>query len=641
MAWGWLFLTLIALMGLWAYQQGWTSTTLRDITCHKVYFWGTLLFGAAIVWGTELLSAFHLLRQGVARGVLVLAVVVLLGVLLRKERRFPECQRPTAKTLALLSYPVLAGGLTFVQAWLSPPNTIDAFTYHLGRVIHWVQNASLAPYPTHILRQIYQAPGAEEILLWLRLATGNDQLANFVQWGAWISILVVLYALARRLTPQVSPWWAVWGGATLPTGIVEAASTQNDLVLAYWILLAVFFLLAYEADGQRRDAVAASLAFGLSINTKSTAYLWMGVFGLGFLFLLLKRKDFKTAIMGGLLGLSLIAGHGVRTTEVFGSPVGSPSLRQAYLNEAYSPKVWLSNAARHTAVHFGFPQAHVYTFFLDYQRTEQAVRRFHDIIGVDVSWAKTTWGEDEFYVISQRTPTEDTTGSPYHLVLMVVASMWALRKGQPTLRKYVVAVWLAWAIFVLMLKWQPWIMRLQLPWFLLLVPVIGWMLGYSRRFSRQIISFAIIAGLVLQAWPALTRNMLRPLAGHKTLFNHSRTYWFFRGHLSARQHYLAAFSLLNDAQCNQIGLIIREGDWEYPWWYFLEPKQPGVRLEHLHVTNETRFFADNIPPFEPCALVVSNTKDPPSAIEEPGVGVFQSVFVGEDAPFALYLLDSP
>jgi len=640
MAWGLPFLALVALLGLWAHRRGW-SVTAQDIGCHKAFLWGTLLFGAFIVWGTELLSAFHLLRPGVIRGTLLLLPTFLAWGTLRERLGWPNCGRPSAKTLVKLSYPMFAGAILLVQAWFSPPNTIDAFTYHLARVIHWAQNASLAPYPTHIIRQIYQAPGAEEVLLWLRLAVGNDQLANFVQLMAWSSGLVALYALARRLAPQSSPWWAVWVGATLPIGLVEAASTQNDLVLAYWILLTVFFLLEYKADGRWSDAIAASLAFGLSINTKSTAYLWLGVFGLGFLLLLARRQQFKLALVGGLLGLSLIAGHGVRNMEVFGSPVGSPTLRRAYLNEVYSPQAWLSNASRQMLVHFGFPQAHGYTFFLDQHRAEQLAHRFHEALGVDESWPKTTWGGHKFHVISQRTPTEDTTGSPYHLVLMVCASLLAFRKGSPILRKYVAAVWLAWGVFVLMLKWQLWIVRLQIPWFLLLVPVVAWALGHGKHVLQRLTAFLLLAGLVLNAKIALTHNMLRPLRGGENLLNRSRIHWFFRGQPSAAPSYLKAVDILNKAQCNQIGLLIRESDWEYPWWYLLEPKQPGVRLEHLHVTNETRFFTDNIPPFEPCALVVSNTKDPPSAIEEPGVGVFQSVFVEENAPFTLYLLRPP
>ena len=39
-------------------------------------------------------------------------------------------------------------------ALLAAPNTFDSMTYHMGRVAHWAHQGSVAPYPTHIVRQI-------------------------------------------------------------------------------------------------------------------------------------------------------------------------------------------------------------------------------------------------------------------------------------------------------------------------------------------------------------------------------------------------------------------------------------------------------------------------------------------------------
>src|SRR5438067_198174 len=45
--------------------------------------------------------------------------------------------------------------LTAVVAAVAPPNTWDSMTYHMSRVVHWQQQASLAPYATHIVRQLH------------------------------------------------------------------------------------------------------------------------------------------------------------------------------------------------------------------------------------------------------------------------------------------------------------------------------------------------------------------------------------------------------------------------------------------------------------------------------------------------------
>jgi hypothetical protein len=48
-----------------------------------------------------------------------------------------------------------------VLALITPPNMYDSMTYHMSRVVHWIQNGSLAHYPTSIGRQLFLPPGAE------------------------------------------------------------------------------------------------------------------------------------------------------------------------------------------------------------------------------------------------------------------------------------------------------------------------------------------------------------------------------------------------------------------------------------------------------------------------------------------------
>src|SRR5580765_5791552 len=78
----------------------------------------------------------------------------------------------------------LVMALVGVVALLSPPNTWDAMQYHLPRIVHWIQNRSVAFYPTHELKQLHMAPGAEYAMLQLHALWGGDRLDNLVQWFA-------------------------------------------------------------------------------------------------------------------------------------------------------------------------------------------------------------------------------------------------------------------------------------------------------------------------------------------------------------------------------------------------------------------------------------------------------------------------
>jgi hypothetical protein len=104
-----------------------------------------------------------------------------------------------AADLALLGGTGLVIALVGAVALLSPPNTWDAMQYHLPRIVHWLQNRSVALYPTHELKQLHMAPGAEYLMLQLHALWGGDRLDNLMQWFAMLGSVVGVSVLARSL----------------------------------------------------------------------------------------------------------------------------------------------------------------------------------------------------------------------------------------------------------------------------------------------------------------------------------------------------------------------------------------------------------------------------------------------------------
>jgi hypothetical protein len=64
----------------------------------------------------------------------------------------------------------------------SPPNNADSSLYHMARVVHWAQDASLRPYPAIIGHQLTKPIWAETAILHLRVLWGDDRPASLVQW---------------------------------------------------------------------------------------------------------------------------------------------------------------------------------------------------------------------------------------------------------------------------------------------------------------------------------------------------------------------------------------------------------------------------------------------------------------------------
>src|SRR4029453_18279829 len=126
-----------------------------------------------------------------------------------------------------------------------PPNTYDALQYHLTRAITWLQHGSLAPYPTPDLRETVFPPNAELLILWPMAFWAQERTAGLGQWLAWLCSGVAVSGLARRLdVPVATALLAGLAFLSFPSALLQASSTQNDLLAATFVLCAVHFLAA-------------------------------------------------------------------------------------------------------------------------------------------------------------------------------------------------------------------------------------------------------------------------------------------------------------------------------------------------------------------------------------------------------------
>jgi hypothetical protein len=145
--------------------------------------------------------------------------------------------RRAARAVRFLGRPGLlvlpAALLAAISALRYLPNNWDSMTYHLARVAHWIQHRSVEPYPTHVDRQVIIQPGAEYVIASLQSMAGTDRLDALLQLGAWLLVVLASPSLARLAGAprRLAPWSAVLVAA-LPMGVLQASSTQGDLVAA-------------------------------------------------------------------------------------------------------------------------------------------------------------------------------------------------------------------------------------------------------------------------------------------------------------------------------------------------------------------------------------------------------------------------
>ncbi|MET7959789.1 phospholipid carrier-dependent glycosyltransferase [Micromonospora zamorensis] len=532
------------------------------------------------------------------------------------------------------------GGLVLLEllvALLAEPNNFDSQTYHLPKVEHWVAQGDLDFWPTAIHRQVTIPPGAEYLLLHLRLLAGGDHLYNLVQWAAGVLCLLV----AARITAQLggsrrAQLLTAFVLATTPMVVLQATSTQTDLVCAAWVTCAATLVL----DGLRRrtgwgTVLGLGAATGLTAVTKTSGLIAVGplllLWGLAQLRLALAAStatpgpttasaaapnptaasaaspgptttggDRRLRPVGGLartVGASvlilLVAAVVVgpflaRVTAEFGHPLGPPRLRESIPMERHDPPSILVNALRigHTA--FDTPLAPLR------RAGAEAIIDGAGAIGVDPQDRAITFGR-EIFPEPAWYPDEDRVAFPLTGALVLIGAVVALarpRRIDPEqagpLRAYAVVVLVAALLHTSMIKWQPWGNRLILYAVVLAVPLAGlWLDALFRRHRanpgrsgarRSVATLAAVTVLATSALAgvlALSYGFPRRLVGAGSVFTTSDWDTRFVRRPQWADEFRWAATAVRESGARRIGLVQQNDNWEYPWWLLLRQPDGG------------------------------------------------------------------
>jgi Dolichyl-phosphate-mannose-protein mannosyltransferase len=497
---------------------------------------------------------------------------------------------------------MMAGvGIIFIATALvaaaSAPNNWDSMTYHLSRVMHWIQNQSVAHYPTNIVRQIALNPWAEFALMHLQILSAGDSLANFVQWSAMAGSVIGVTLIASELGADLrAQACAAVVAATIPMGILQASSTQNDYVVAFWLVCFVYFGLVLKKRHTWLGVIAAGASLGLALLTKATAYLYAFPFFVWFFLSCLgasRRRALWSVLLIACAVLSINAAHYARNYELFGNPLG-PSY--GVVNSVFSGSALLSNVSRNLALHADTPSRKV-------NRAMQAgFERTFDALGLDINDPRTTFPTTSFAIA--KTPRhEDLAGNPVHLLLVILAIVLIVARGGARkpgdLLPYVLSLGAAFLLFALYLRWQPWHSRLHLPLFVLWSPAIAVTLSAVSR--RSVAGLAVVV-LLAFSFPYLLANTSRRLAGKDSVMIKNRMDQYFHNHPSLKDSYQASALLIATRGCGNVGLKFTENDWEYPVWVLLARTSLGqFRIEHVEIENASARLVRG--DFVPCAIV--------------------------------------
>jgi 4-amino-4-deoxy-L-arabinose transferase-like glycosyltransferase len=434
---------------------------------------GSLVFSLAVVAVSEILSLLHLLEFAAVCGFWSAAAFVSVIYLAKKPadyRSFITAGKSiTGCERYFLLFLLLVVIFTGFLAVYCPANNFDAMTYHLSRVEHWVQNHTLMHYQTANIRQLYSGPLAEIMVMHSRILSGSDMFANMIQWLAFNGILIAASLLAARFDMSRSAQWlSALFCLTLPMAVLQASSAQNDLVVAFFLLIFAVFFVDWYCGEKRRDLVFMGLSLGIAILAKGTAYIFalpLALLAVVKIWRCLRSKFVPVLAIFALLILLPNLGQYSRNYIYCGLPMGA----QEGIREDFSLNNTISNAVKFLATSMNTP----FVFIND--QIEFVVRFLHLAAGLEPDIKKAHYGSIPFY-LPLMPFHEDIAGNPLHLLIILAALLIVMpgngpvRVGSPALKTYLSALLLAGILLVMLVQWQPWLTRIIMPLLLMASP---------------------------------------------------------------------------------------------------------------------------------------------------------------------------
>lgn len=588
--------------------------------------WRSSILSASLVWGflltaiTEFLSLLRLIGYwGILELWAISIALALIGLFRVSGGAKSFYIRGWLVGISRLEL-VLLAGLVFIIitigiiGLISPPNNWDSMTYHMSRVVHWIQNRSIAHYPTNFLPQLYESPWAEFAIMHFQILTGGDRFANLIQWFSLVGTVLGVSLLAKQLGAGLrGQIFAAVFSVTIPMGILQGSSTQTDYVVSFWLVCFAYFAIRHKEEDRILYSLATGMSLGLSMLTKPTAYIYAFPFMAWISLSLIKSRHGR-----GLLQIILIVttafvinlGHYSRNYNLFGSPLGpSQEGGHKYSNDIFTVSSITSNVIRNIGLHIGTPFDQVNSFL------ENGIYKVHRIIGFETNDIRTTWPGTKFHVL-RLSLHEDTAGNPLHLILVTISILMLIVKKRikDDVLYYFICLVFAFILFCLLIRWQPWNSRLHLPLFILWSPLIGLTLSQPRV---HWVAYVYVVILILGAIPYLLYNKARPILGQESIITTNRTELYFRNRPSLAKPYIRSTHFLANTQCSDIGLILPENSYEYPFWILLSKNNgQALHIEHVNVMNVSHVISNEYPfkAFIPCAVIFVSDDNPPDEI---------------------------
>ena len=634
-----------------------TAMVLATANCYVAFyrdadfpFRRSLISAAIIVFlfiaiSTEVLGLFNLINRFAITGAWVVLNAALAATWFKLKsvrditfgsvaRRWLDGTRNFYRELGAWTTAMLAvlSSITGIVAIVAIPNNQDSLSYHLSRLGYWIQQGNVAHYASHIERSISFSPFSEYVHLHTFLLSGSEHYFQLLQWGCLLGILALISMIIRHFSKSLAALQVgLCFAATLPIVVLESMTTQNDLVVAFFILATAFLVFDYIQNNLLASLYLIPLCCAAGMMTKGTFLFYALPFGCYLLIALLRkpaylrpalRKHIAGFVAAALiLTLALNVPYWYRTNKIFGSPIGTIS--SGNKNTFTGPADYISSVSKHVFLHLGFVSpGNRYNDFL-YNQLKNA----HGAMGIPLDVPRLGMP----FKMNKLNFNEDFAHNFFGIWLILLSIPLLFFTRLPKAAKwYSLLTFLSFLIFCFFISYQTYGSRLHIPFFLLAAPIIGMIYGVTLpAWSAKLLSFMLWAAalpfaLLSSAHPllstkwffeeifppinsALHLNIRTDAANlnlkQKSVLHASPGRLFWGDHWPGTEAILKQVNALN---AQKIGFVFTEASFDYAYQFLL--RKPGREFAHVLVGNASGVLED--PAFQPDAVIAEKSEGP-------------------------------
>ena len=618
------------------------------ITNFRLSFIETLLIMALLIFlFTEFLSLFNRVTlPGISICWLISLIILFSLYILKfrkkiKQTRFKKIKiERSYKITIIISILLIILPLLFLALYYYP-SLNDSLSYHLPRIEHWIQNKNVDFYPTNIPRQLFVHPFAQYIILHLRVLTGGEHLINIVSFFSMFGC-VILVSLIVKLFGLNYKFQVLAGVLTLsiPTGIIQATSTQTDIVASFFLISFIYFgfSLIKEKGDFYSSLFFCSSSLGLGVLVKPTVAafalpfcIWFGIEYI----LKYKYNFIKILIMTTAVILLINFPFYLRNYQLSGYIMGSKDITKMVKNNKIYGSYMVSNIIRNIVVHLPLPVD-------KYNKTiDEMIDFFHkDILKIKSNERDITVESQKYKTIFD--VSQSMTGNFLLTIFILLMNLYLIfysKRFFSSNKKYLIYYYFClicgFLIFCALFKWHRQMTRYHIGLFISFIPLITFffydvfhnkkgfvkyciislialvffvfglaflddnindkkiifiiflsiffIFYYSfRKYKNKLDVFLITLMFLLfiSTLPYVYFFRYRPLLNTNSIYK-NREYKYFNVFPSLRKEYAEVANILQKFQINKIAIDIGPYRREYLLWGTLREKIKNIEIRHI------------------------------------------------------------